>query len=99
MVGGLHEQIGFTERHLAIISKLLGSPVPLEIDDIAVRLNMLIIERDAARAGLAQAREVLLGLEWPTVSGRAYCPVCGLYDGYGHERDCALSAALSAKVE
>ena len=42
----LHKKIDFTDWHLAIISKLLGSPVPLEIDDIAVRLSMLVIEHN-----------------------------------------------------
>ena len=57
VVGELHKKIDFTEWHLVIISKMLGSPVPLEIDDIAVRLNMLIIERNQARAGLAAKQE------------------------------------------
>ena len=56
-VAELHKKIDFTAWYLVIISKLLGSPVPLEIDDIAVRLNMLIIERNQARAGLAAKQE------------------------------------------
>ncbi len=50
----LSEQVAFTARHLAIISGVLGSPEPIEIDDIAARLHLLIAERDALAARLAE---------------------------------------------
>lgn len=46
----LSEQVAFTARHLAIISGVLGSPEPIEIDDIAARLHLLIAERDELAA-------------------------------------------------
>lgn len=57
VVANLQEQAAFTERHLAVISGVLGSPEPLQIDDIAARLHLLIAECDQARADLARAQE------------------------------------------
>lgn len=48
----LSEQVAFAARHLAIISGVLGSPEPIEIDDIAARLHLLIAERNALAAKL-----------------------------------------------
>ena len=62
-------------------------------------------ERDAALAELAQAREVLIRLEWdswgydPHAEGRSHCPCCGWTKDEGHAPDCALNAALAAKGE
>lgn len=50
----LSEQAAFTARHLAIISGVLGSPEPIEVDDIAARLHLLIAERNALAARLAE---------------------------------------------
>lgn len=50
----LSEQVAVTARHLAIISGVLGSPEPIEIDDIAARLHLLIAERDELAARLAE---------------------------------------------
>lgn len=50
----LSEQVAFAARHLAIISGVLGSPEPIEIDDIAARLHLLIAERNALAARLAE---------------------------------------------
>ena len=50
----LSEQVAFAARHLAIISGVLGSPEPIEIDDIAARLHLLIAERDELAARLAE---------------------------------------------
>ena len=71
----LSEQVAFTARHLAIISGVLGSPEPIEIDDIAARLHLLIAERDelselvSARAVIEQCRPApaaapVLAAEW-----------------------------------
>lgn len=57
---------------------------------------------DAALAELERAREVLRNVEFSgrdSVGDRVFCPVCSGYIGTGHERDCALSAALAAKGE
>ena len=48
------EQVDFVDRHLSIISGVLGSPEPIEIDDIAARLHLLIAERDELAARLAE---------------------------------------------
>ena len=53
------EQVAFVERHLGVISGVLGSPEPLQIDDIAARLHLLIAERDAALAELSRERDEL----------------------------------------
>lgn len=50
----LSEQVAFAARHLAIISGVLGSPEPIEIDDIAARLHLLIAERDELAARLEE---------------------------------------------
>ena len=51
----LREREAFADMHLSIIGSVLGGPV--QVDDIAARLHLLIAERDAALAELAQARE------------------------------------------
>lgn len=50
----LREQAAFVEQHLGVISGVLGSPEPLQIDDIAARLHLLIAERNALAARLAE---------------------------------------------
>ena len=65
-------------------------------------VRKLRAERDEARAELAQAREVLIRMEWdswgydPYGEGRAHCPCCGCTKDEGHAPDCGLSAALAA---
>ena len=61
-----------------------------------------LAERDAARAELAQAREVLRSVEWTEMPHAYYgaatrCPLCGGLESEGHDPDCALSAALAAR--
>lgn len=50
----LREQVAFVERHLGVISGVLGSLGPLQIDDIAARLHLLIADRDDLAARLAE---------------------------------------------
>ncbi len=50
----LSEQGAFVEQHLGVISGVLGSLEPLQIDDIAARLHLLIAERDELAARLAE---------------------------------------------
>ena len=50
----LREQVAFVERHLGVISGVLGSQELLQIDDIAARLHLLIAERDDQAAWLAE---------------------------------------------
>lgn len=50
----LREQAAFAKQNLAVIGGMLGSPGPIEIDDIAARLHLLIAERDDQAARLAE---------------------------------------------
>ena len=70
----LSEQAALTARHLAIISGVLGSPEPIEIDDIAARLHLLIAGRDELAARLAEiaAQEPVAWIE--RITGRLADP-------------------------
>ena len=70
----LREQVDFVEQHLAVISGVLGSPEPIEIDDIAARLHLLIAERDELAARLAEiaAQEPVAWIE--RITGRLADP-------------------------
>ena len=50
VVSNLLERADVAEQHLAVISDILGTPKPLQIDDIAATARLLIVERDEARA-------------------------------------------------
>lgn len=70
------------------------------------QIRTLTAERDAARAELAQAREVLREVQWvsdeipyATLPDYHRCPCCWADRRDGHAPDCALSAALAAKGE
>ena len=93
----LSEQVAFTARHLAIISGVLGSPEPIEIDDIAARLHLLIAERNALAARLAEIERAAdlnadIKAQRAVVQQLASRPVCNWAGQCRHQRQATADA-------